>query len=161
MCGPPEIWHWWEVSQWVVEVWLIEIGRGWRTNMKKYSFFLSLEMKWYLGYLSLELWWLWQPRCLQQNNLFFRAPAQLWKPSLPCPAPRPRPCLHRLCSHALCATHIPMLSSADQIVSGDLGQTMLARREQPALGRLPHVWCHHQVLQRNWYSKDDRFTGSR
>lgn len=53
MCGPPEIWHWWEVSQWVVEVWLIEIGRGWRTNMKKYSFFLSLEMKWYLGYSSI------------------------------------------------------------------------------------------------------------
>lgn len=44
MCGPPEIWHWWEVSQWVVEVWLIEIGRGWRTNMKKFFFKFGNEM---------------------------------------------------------------------------------------------------------------------
>lgn len=58
----------------------------------------------------------------------------------------------------MCAAHIFELSSVDETVWGDLGQTTPVRREQPALGRHPRVLCHLQVLQ-NWCSKDNRSLG--
>lgn len=48
----------------------------------------------------------------------------------------------------MCAAPIFKRSSVDETASGDLGQTPLARRKQPDLGRWPQVVCHLQVLQK-------------